>query len=582
MPPEVPRPVAGASRAVWVTRLRLGSGLVLFTYLTTHYANHALGLVSLQAMEEGRVWFLALWRNPIGSLALYGALLTHLALALRSLYRRRHFRMPAWEATQVLLGLAIPPLLAGHIVGTRVAYTWLEVGDPYSRVLLALWHLNPGNGLRQSILLLVAWTHGCIGLHFWLRIRPWYPRAFPLVFAGFLLLPVTALLGFAEGGREVAALAGNPEWGAALSRAVNAPGATEAARLARVQDALVAAFGGLVGAALLAQAARLRHQRRRGTLRLTYPGGRTVEVPAGLTVLEASRQADIPHASVCGGRGRCSTCRVRVVAEPSAVPPPSPQELRVLRGVGAPPNVRLACQLRPTGDVAVTPVLPADVSAPEALRPPHSQAAREQDIAVLFADLRAFTRLAEHKLPYDVVFFLNRYFEVIGSAVTRAGGITNQFTGDGVMALFGVETGADAGCRQALVGAGEIARSVAELSRELAEELGEPLRIGIGIHAGPAVVGRMGYAEAVYLTAVGDTVHVASRLEGLTKEYDCQLVISEEVARRAGADVEAFPAHELNLRGRVDRLAIRVVPDAQAFAGALGNAGLPPGSAGAP
>jgi adenylate cyclase len=153
-----------------------------------------------------------------------------------------------------------------------------------------------------------------------------------------------------------------------------------------------------------------------------------------------------------------------------------------------------------------------------------------------------------------VAFFLNGYFEVIGSAVTRAGGITNQFTGGGVMALFGVGTGPEAGCRQALVGGGEIARSVAELSRDLAEELGEPLRIGIGIHAGPAVVGRMGYAEAVYLTAVGDTVHVASRLEGLTKEYDCQLVISEEVARRAGADVAGLPAHELNLRGRVERL----------------------------
>src|SRR5262249_38630818 len=150
-----------------------------------------------------------------------------------------------------------------------------------------------------------------------------------------------------------------------------------------------------------------------------------------------------------------------------------------------------------------------------------------------------------------------------------------QFTGDGVMALFGVESGADAGCRQALVGAGEIVRSVAELSLELAEELGEPLRIGIGIHVGPAVVGRMGYAEAVYLTAVGDTVHVASRLEGLTKEYDCQLVISEEVARRAGADVAPFSAHELNLRGRVERLRIRVVPDARALAVFVGGEASP-------
>src|SRR5262249_24719408 len=384
MPPGVPPPPARRPRTVWITRLRLASGLVLFTYLATHFATHALGLVSLAAVEDGRVWFLLLWRNPLGTLVLYGALLTHLALALGSLYRRRHFRLPAWEATQLLLGLAIPPLRAGHVVATRVAYTGFGVDDPYSRVLLALWR-------RQTLVLLVAWTHGCIGLPFWLRIRPWYPAAFPAIFAAFVLLPVTALLGFAEAGREVAELAGNPEWGAALSRSVNAPGARTAATLGRIQDGLIAAFGGLVGAALLAQAARLRYERRRGIVRLTYPSGRVIEVPAGLTVLEASRAAGIPHASVCGGRGRCSTCRVRVVAEPGAAPVPSPQEQRVLRRVGAPPNVRLACQLRPTADLTVTPVLPADVSAPEALRPPYAQAAREQEIAVLFADLRAFT-----------------------------------------------------------------------------------------------------------------------------------------------------------------------------------------------
>jgi len=74
----------------------------------------------------------------------------------------------------------------------------------------------------------------------------------------------------------------------------------------------------------------------------------------------------------------------------------------------------------------------------------------EREIAVLFADLRGFTRLAEHRLPYDVVFFLNRYFEAVGRAIADSGGIANQYTGDGVMALFGVETASDTACRQAL------------------------------------------------------------------------------------------------------------------------------------
>src|SRR5262249_49149695 len=176
-------------------------------------------------------------------------------LAWGPLSGRRPSGLPAGEPPHLLRARAIPPLLAGHVVATRVAYTGFGVDDPYSRVLLALWHLNPASGLRHTILLLVAWTHGCLGLHFWLRIRPWYPRAFPAIFAAFILLPVTALLGFAEAGREVAELAGNPEWGAALSRSVNAPGARTAATLGRIQDGLIAAFGGLVGAALLAQAA---------------------------------------------------------------------------------------------------------------------------------------------------------------------------------------------------------------------------------------------------------------------------------------------------------------------------------------
>jgi len=248
------------------------------------------------------------------------------------------------------------------------------------------------------------------------------------------------------------------------------------------------------------------------------------------------------------------------------VPPPSAAELRVLQRIGAPPDVRLACQLRPAQDLAVTPLLTADgpTTAGEASAP--LRAGREQEIAVLFADLRGFTRLAEHKLPYDVVFFLNRYFEAVGGAIKRSGGVANQFTGDGVMALFGADGGPSVGSRQALVAAGEMVASLEQLSRQLAADLGAPLRLGIGIHAGPAVVGEMGYAESIYLTAVGDTVHVAARLEQLTKEYDCELVISEDLARRAGIDTSDYPRHELTLRNRSAPLAVHVVADARAAA----------------
>jgi adenylate cyclase len=540
---------------------------VLFSYVATHLANHALGLVSLGAMEAGLGWFLWFWRNPLVNLVLYAALLTHVGLALRSLYRRRHLRMPAWEATQLGLGLLIPPLLIQHVVGTRVAVLLFDVVDSYARTLLGFWYLRPEVGLRQTILLLIAWTHGCIGLHYWLRIRPWYARVALPLFAGAVLLPVLALLGFAQGGRAVAALAQEPGWIAALGRAMNAPDPGEAAVLDEVRWTLWGAYGAAIALVLLGRA--VRHARPGARVRVSYPGDRVVPVVAGTSVLEASRLAGIAHASVCGGRGRCSTCRVRIAAGLEVLPPPSAAERRVLQRVGAPPNVRLACQLRPPADVAVVPLLPVTGSPADAGPRTDHLTGREQQLAVLFADLRGFTRLAENRFPYDVVFFLNRYFEAVGRAVDESGGVVNQFTGDGVMALFGVDGGVEDGAQRALLAAAEMTRRVGELSRALREELPAPLRMGIGVHVGPAVVGRMGYAETMYLTAVGDTVHVAARLQELTKEYRCPLVISQEVADRAGVDAAAWRREEIVLRGRGTPQAIRVIDDAERLADAV-------------
>jgi adenylate cyclase len=542
-------------------RIRLVSGLILFTYLTTHLMNHALGLISLATMEAARIWFLTLWRNPLGTLALYGSLATHVALALWALYRRRHVRMPAWEAAQLILGLLIPPLLAAHIVGTRLAHAWFDTTDSYTRIVLALWELRPDLGVRQALVLAIAWTHGCIGLHFWLRLRPWYPRVAPILLSTAVLLPVLALLGFAQAGREVAALAQRPDWVSDVMRETNPPDSAGRERLYHAYVGILGGFVASLGVVLAARLVRLWRARRLGRVCLTYPGQRQVVVPVGFTVLEASRLAGIPHASVCGGRGRCSTCRVRVVHGLASLPNAMREERRVLERVGMPPNVRLACQIRPQQDMSVVPLLPATASAPDGFARPAHVAGQEREIAVLFADLRRFTQLAEHRLPYDLVFFLNRYCEAVGKSIERAGGVPNQFTGDGVMALFGVDTEPDDGSRRALVAAGEIIRSVDHLSQMLAEELEEPLRVGIGIHTGPTIVGQMGYGAAVYLTAVGDTVHVASRLQELTKQYDCQLVLSEQVAVRAGVDISRFGRHELTVRNRSAPIVVYVIDD---------------------
>jgi adenylate cyclase len=357
-------------------------------------------------------------------------------------------------------------------------------------------------------------------------------------------------------------MAEDPAWVAQLTKAHPGPADADAAVIYQMVVWLRYAFVAALLAVLAARVGRSYWERRSGVVRLTYPSGRVVAIVHGVSVLEASRMAGIPHASVCGGRGRCSTCRVRVEGPREAIVPPGTEEMKVLHRVGAAPNVRLACQLRPRGDLRVTPLLPPTAQARDGFRKPRYLHGAEREIVILFGDLRAFTKLSENRLPYDLVFLLNRYFAEMGYAVEAAGGRIDKFIGDGVMALFGLDSGVEAGCREALAAAKDMAERMQSLNRALINDLPEPLRIGIGIHTGPAIVGEMGYGTAVSITAVGDSVNTASRMEALTKTYACELVISEAVAARAGIDLGAAPSHEIEIRGRVARLVVRTFASA--------------------
>ena len=548
---------------VSIRTVRLWSGVILFVYVSMHLVNHALGLVSLSAMENGRVWFLAVWRNPAGTAVLYGALSTHILLALWSLYARRSLRMHRWEASQLVLGLLIPPILIKHIIGTRLVNELFGVVDNYHYILLAFTSFSPSLGAQQIAVMIVAWVHGCIGVHFWLRLKPWYNGARMWMFAGALLVPVFALLGFSQAARELDVLLKQTGWLQATLDSIRLP---NQAAVDFVEDRTRVAWLILLGLLLATFAARFVRSwlmRRRGLVRLVYPGPRNVDVARGLSVLEASRIAGIPHASVCGGRGRCSTCRIRIGRSEAPLPEANEDERKVLARVGAPPGVRLACQLRPEpGRLEVTPLLPPTATARDAFRRPAYLQGREEEIAVLFADIRSFTEFSEKRLPFDVVFVLNRYFSTMGTAVEVAGGHLDKFIGDGVMALFGIGSNRQQGCREALSAARAMSEGLEELNRSLEHELDEPLRIGIGIHAGPAIVGEMGYGQATNLTAIGDTVNTASRLESMTKELGAQLVVSEIVGDYAEIDLSGLRSEEVSIRGREQPLKVRIAASA--------------------
>ena len=512
-------------------------------------------------MEAGREVFLAVWRNPVGTIILFVSLLIHFGLVLYTLFRRRTLRMPLREALQIVAGLSIPPLLVVHVVGTWGLNQFFDVADTYAFVVWAIWVVDPVEGVKQTAALLIAWFHGCIGLHYWLKLKPWYPKVGDALFAVALLWPAFALAGFATAGREVAIIVETEDGLNALLAAAGGPDQ------AGIDWALAAIPNTLWGLAVILAVVAIGRWvrlalRRASEVTLRYPDGRVLTVLRGTSILEASRDAGIPHASVCGGRGRCSTCRVRVGQGREDLPPPGEDEARVLKRVGAAANVRLACQVRPTSDVSVTPLLPATAQASDGHARPAFIEGSEREIAIMFVDIRAFTKMAEKKLPYDTVFVLNQYFRTMGTAVEEAGGQLDKFIGDGVMALFGIESDPREGCRDALVAARAMAASLKDLNTNLKEDLDEAILIGIGIHTGPVIVGEMGYRAVRSVTAVGDAVNTASRLETANKDFHSQLVVSAEVIERAAIDLSAFPRREIEVRGRDEAVAVHVLDDA--------------------
>lgn len=480
--------------------------------------------------------------------------------------------MPLGEFAQIAFGLLLPFLLIDHVIGTRGLHEATGIRDQYARVIYNLWVVSPIGGVKQSVVLIVAWAHGCLGLYFWLRQRSWFARYQPIFLAAAVLLPSLALLGFFDAGQTVARLAakGNLD----VSVTAIPPEGDGTAMLDMVHTIAYSVLATLVSGLFALRF--LRYLRlRRNMVEIRYGVGQCVRVPRGFSVLEASRRHGIPHTSTCGGKGRCSTCRVRVIEGLDRLPPPTEAEQKTLSRINAGKDVRLACQLRAQSDLTVIPLLSTAIAATEVMPHLNVSPGREQEVVVMFCDIRDFTKLVEARLPFDVVFLLNRYFAVVGRAVEAEGGKLDKFVGDGVMALFGVTPSALDPCRGAFAAAVAIGEGIRDLNQELADELRAPLRLAISIHVGPAVVGSIGYGSAIGITAIGDTVNIASRLEGAAKELDAYLVASERAARRAALDLSIANRRTIDVRGRSVALNIVAFEDMHHLSRSLGGERAP-------
>src|SRR5580692_6979647 len=276
-------------RGISVRQIRMACGLVLFAYLVSHFLNHALGNISLDALAVGVHYHTMFWQFRPVAIVFYTAAVVHTCLGIWALYQRRQFRWKAIEPLQLVLGLSIPALIIAHITGVRLGQALYGQEKLYPQVFYAYWVVWPYKMWLMFAVLTIAWIHGSIGLYFWLRMKVFYTPAAPFLLAAAVLIPTLAMLGLYQGGRSVVDDSDTAEWKRDNLSQRQVGTAAQQDVLDDITEYFLIGYLGLIGFVLLARGARALHERRGGMIALSYGNGRTIRVPKGLSVL------DLPH-----------------------------------------------------------------------------------------------------------------------------------------------------------------------------------------------------------------------------------------------------------------------------------------------
>ncbi len=553
-----------------IRQLRIYSGVILFVYALTHLLNHSFNIFSIELADHVREsYFHLVWKNPISTILLYGSLIIHILLGFYSILTKKSYKITLREWLQILFPVLALLLLLQHIAGGFILNKMFEVDLEYS-LIYAILSSDPNEVVLGTILftlmIIFIWSHGVIGIHGLLKFRSNLYQRYMFVFKFvYWFVPIAAILGFLSGMRQISFLEtienlkGNENF--IFSFFASIP--QEAfSYLAPVEPLVMNYYPLFVLAVIIIATLNVLRARYFGRITISYPGGKDFNVPKGTTILEASRLAGIPHVSVCGGKGRCTTCRVKVVSGLSELIEPNFHEAKVISRLGFDNDVRLACQLKPNKNISVQPLLSPETTQMSASTPV-GLSGKEKETVILFVDLRDFTKLSETKLPYDVVYILNKYYTVCGEIIENNSGRLDKFIGDGIMAIFDGAKNKDQNCRNAVKAAQSISIGIHNLNKDIKLDFAEELRFGMGIHVGNTIVGMMGYGKTVSETAVGDNVNVASRLEELSKKFTCELVISKEVLELSKIKPDQFSSHRVNIRGRRSELEVYTLDNAE-------------------
>jgi class 3 adenylate cyclase len=284
----------------------------------------------------------------------------------------------------------------------------------------------------------------------------------------------------------------------------------------------------------------------------------SIPVVGKVNLLEAMTDAGVDVAHLCGARARCSTCRVRIVEGLNALTARTDDEAAMATRLSFPDEVRLACQAEVEGSVRLWRLVldRIDVEMASQLGKGHYRGSVGREIeeaAVMFTDVVGFTTLSESLPPYDVVHIINRFFSRVEAAVEAQRGRVDNYMGDGLLAVFGVNNEADPAL--AAVRAGLEALDVAaDMDQYVGRIYGHAFRVRVGIDLGEVIFGLMGGEMSARETVIGDVVNTASRLESANKTTGTSILVTDAVRERTITSVEYGRRFDLDLRGKDGRI----------------------------
>jgi len=250
------------------------------------------------------------------------------------------------------------------------------------------------------------------------------------------------------------------------------------------------------------------------------------------TILEATLKAGINHTHVCGGNARCSTCRVYIIDGLSNCLPRNAKEKQLAERLGFPENIRLACQTKIRGNITIRRLVVDDLDIKIILKQfgdtSGTKLGQEKDLTILFTDIENYTQFAEALPAYDVVHTLNRYYQTMNDIIVQHKGIISDVAGDGILALFGVLEDRENPVLDAI-----------DAVRAMHTAL---IRFNAYLH--PI------YNRSFEISAIGDAVNFASRIEDMNKDFGTRLLISQSAFEKVKGLVKTHKMYHSGLKGK--------------------------------